>query len=112
MKLLFDENLSYKLVSLIKEVFPDSDHVSLLNLQQAKDYQIWKYAKKNSFVVVTKDSDFFDFSQLMGPNPKIIWLKYGNVSTQNIADALIQQKNNIITALSNSSVFCLELYIK
>jgi predicted nuclease of predicted toxin-antitoxin system len=44
MKLLFDENLSYKLVSLLADLFPDSLHVRDAGLKAADDHLVWQYA--------------------------------------------------------------------
>ncbi len=41
MKLLFDYNLSYKLVGLLAGLFPDSEHVRNVNLHEADDRTIW-----------------------------------------------------------------------
>ncbi len=37
MKLLFDENLSYKLVRLLEDLFPNSIHVRDVDLKAADD---------------------------------------------------------------------------
>jgi predicted nuclease of predicted toxin-antitoxin system len=42
MKLLFDENLSYKLVRLLAHLFPDSVHVRDVGLKAADDSEVWK----------------------------------------------------------------------
>ena len=110
MKLLFDENLSYKIVSLVKSQFPEASHVSARNLQQASDREIWAFAKKNHFTLVTKDSDFAELSHLMGPEPKVIWLKLGNCSNEAVAKALTSNKAKIQTAFSEQHIFCLELF--
>jgi len=40
---------------------------------------VWQYAKDNNFIIVTKDSDFYDLSLVQGSPPKVIWLQSGNV---------------------------------
>jgi predicted nuclease of predicted toxin-antitoxin system len=57
MKLLFDQNLSFKLVRQLRDVFPDSNQVRLLELDRAKDEKLWKYARDNDYVFVTQDVD-------------------------------------------------------
>ncbi|MBT4287186.1 MAG: DUF5615 family PIN-like protein, partial [Deltaproteobacteria bacterium] len=44
MKLLFDEHLSFKLVSRLNDIFPNSKHVSDVGLKFANDKDIWDYA--------------------------------------------------------------------
>ena len=58
MKLLFDQNISRKILPLISEKFPNSDQVYRLGLQESNDDEIWDYAKRNGYTIVTKDSDF------------------------------------------------------
>lgn len=108
MKLLLDENLSYKLVPLLDKHFPLTTHVSLLKLQQASDREIWDFAKKNNFAIVTKDSDFVELSQLMGPDPRVVWLKLGNCSNDEIAETLIRNQAEILNVFSAQHGFCLE----
>jgi len=42
MKLLFDQNLSPKLVRLLEDLFPDSVHVRDVGLKSADDLIVWK----------------------------------------------------------------------
>lgn len=48
MKLLFDENLSFRLISLLSDVFPDSVHVHKIGLGNASDENIWEHARGNT----------------------------------------------------------------
>lgn len=108
-KLLFDQNLSYRIIKEIASVFPDSSHVKLLNLDQSDDLTIWQYAKENSFHIVTKDTDFNNLSTLNGYPPKIIWINSGNISTQAIVE-LLKKKYEIITNfLDNENMGLLEI---
>ena len=63
MKLLFDHNLSPRLVSRFADLYPDSNHLFNLNLDTAEDSFVWEYAD-NDFTIVTKDSDFYELSLL------------------------------------------------
>ncbi len=58
MKLLFDQNLSYRLVQSLQEEYPDSSHVREVGLQEASDAVVWQYAAQQGFAIVTKDADF------------------------------------------------------
>jgi predicted nuclease of predicted toxin-antitoxin system len=66
-KLLLDQNISRKLVPLLREEFPDSAHVGELDLAQSTNRQIWDYAGQNNYVIVSKDSDFRQLAFLFGP---------------------------------------------
>lgn len=88
MKLLFDQNLSPRLVAQLSDLYPDSAHVYLVGYAQASDQAIWEYARLNDFVVVTKDADYSDLSVLSGYPPKVIWIRRGNCATSEIASLL------------------------
>ena len=88
MKLLFDQNLSPRLVTMLVDLFPGSEHVQSVGLGEAADASVWEFARNNAFVIVTKDVDFSDRSALAGHPPKIIWIRLGNCSTAEIASAL------------------------
>ena len=81
MKLLFDENLSSRLVGAFADLFPDSSHVHLIGSAGATDLEIWAYAREHGFTVVSKDDDFRGLSLVNGAPPKVIWLRIGNAST-------------------------------
>lgn len=60
MKLLFDQNISFRIVKLIQDKFPDTVQVRELRLEGKSDFEIWNYAKVNDFTIVTFDADFYD----------------------------------------------------
>lgn len=67
MKLLFDQNLSFKLCARLEDLFPGSSQVRLLGLAEADDRVLWQHAKANGFILVSQDSDFADMAGLYGP---------------------------------------------
>ena len=64
MKLLFDHNLSYKLVGRLADLCPDSEHVRHVNLHEADDRTVWDYARVTGCAIVSKDEDFHQLSFL------------------------------------------------
>jgi predicted nuclease of predicted toxin-antitoxin system len=87
-KLLFDENLSPRLVELLAAEFPDSIHPERLNMRGAPDIAIWTYARDHGYTIVSKDNDFRQYALLYGPPPKVVWLSVGNAGTAAIASLL------------------------
>jgi predicted nuclease of predicted toxin-antitoxin system len=87
-KLLFDQNLSRRLVGELEQQFPDSVHVASVGLDTATDREIWDFAAEHDYVIVSKDSDFRQLAFLHGPPPKVVWLRVGNCSTATIAQHL------------------------
>ena len=75
MKLLFDENLSRKLVIRLAELYPESAHVAEADLLESPDREIWEFAKAQDFVIVSTDSDFYELATTIGPPPKVVWLR-------------------------------------
>jgi len=53
MKLLFDQNLSPRLVAALADVFPASAHAQMLGLDRASDDELWNAARENDFTIVT-----------------------------------------------------------
>lgn len=62
MKLLFDQNLSHRLVSALEDLFPGSLHVRFLGLADVDDLSIWNYAKDHQLIIGTQDSDYSDWN--------------------------------------------------
>ena len=96
MKLLFDQNLSPRLVDSLKDFFPESAHVRSVGLSRADDAAVWDYAKANGFTLVSKDSDFHQMSFLEGPPPGVIWVRRGNCTTLEIAELLRGRRDAIL----------------
>ena len=88
MRLLFDENLSPRLVRELADMYPGSAHVRDLQLQSAPGEEIWRRAALDGFVIVTKDDDFRQRSFLYGLPPKVIWLHVGNCRREESVDVL------------------------
>jgi predicted nuclease of predicted toxin-antitoxin system len=87
-KLLFDQNLSPRLVDALAEVFPESMHVQLIGLHSSSDAAVWDVARSEGYVIVTKDVDFTDRSAMFGHPPKVIWIRLGNCTTAEIESSL------------------------
>jgi predicted nuclease of predicted toxin-antitoxin system len=100
MRLLFDQNLSHRLVAALADLFPGSQHVRSLGLAEAEDLSIWDYAKSNDLIIVTQDTDYADWNKLRGAPPKIVWLRCGNASTSEI-ETKLRQAADRIQLLSN-----------
>ena len=100
---LLDQNLSFRLLAVLKPRFPDSVHVGALRLGAASDFDIWDYARREELAILTKDSDFHHLSMLNGHPPKVVWLRVGNVSTTMIAELLVSRMSEIADFLETDS---------
>ncbi len=88
MKLLFDQNISARLMTDLADLYPESKHVRNIGMASADDVEIWEYAREHGAIIVSKDSDFYHRSMLLGHPPKVVWLKIGNCTTAQIKDLL------------------------
>ncbi|MBG0783210.1 MAG: DUF5615 family PIN-like protein [Bacteroidales bacterium] len=112
MKLLFDQNVSFRITNKLYNLFPECKHVSECGLMNCDDTDIWEYAKRNNHSIVTFDSDFYDISVINGHPPKIVWLRTGNISTNGIVLLMMQNKEMIERFLLSDEykeVACLEI---
>lgn len=98
--LLFDQNLSPYLVDRLADPYPNSVHVSQLQLDMARDRVVWEYAHQHDYMIVTKDADFSEMSLLLGFPPKVIWIRRGNCSTSQI-ERLLRNNYEAVVALSD-----------
>ena len=102
MKLLLDQNLSPRLVEALKELYPESLHVSHIDLQQSTDQMVWDYAKTHQLIIVTKDADFSELSMLSGFPPYVVWIRRGNCSSRDI-EHILRAYAQSIHALTQST---------
>ncbi len=103
MKLLFDQNLSPHLVKHLADLYPSSNHIHLLGLDQVSDEDVWKHARRESFLIVTKDADFSDLCLMRGFPPKVIWIRRGNCKTKDV-EAILRRHHADIEALVKDEV--------
>ena len=109
MNLLFDQNISPKLVKQLEHIFPEAKQVRQLGLENAADAEIFEYAKKHHYAIVTFDSDFVDLNVIKGFPPKIIWLRTGNLTTKSILELLYNNVTVIHNFLNSDENEILEL---
>jgi len=100
--LLFDQNLSPKLVDRLTEVFPGSVHVSEVGLAQALDRVVWEYARSHNLVLVSKDADFGELGLILGFPPKVVWIRRGNCITSDI-EGLLRDNRDSIEAMAQDA---------
>lgn len=98
--LLFDQNISPRLVEQLADLYSGSVHVSTVGMGNALDIEIWQYAYNNDYIIVTKDADFSELGLIKGFPPKIVWIRRGNCSTQEI-ETILRENFLAISALSD-----------
>lgn len=81
MRLLADENISWRL----KKLLPDWDILPSNEIKtdfRLTDRMIWEFAKTNRYTILTLDEDFVELQNLLSYPPKVIWLRTGNLALQ------------------------------
>lgn len=109
MKPLFDQNLSFKLCRQLADLFPQSSHVRLLGLDRVEDRTLWDFARNSDYTLVSLDADLADLAALLGPPPRLIWLRCGNQPSAAIEN-LQRTHAEAIAAFEVTSAACLEIY--
>ena len=57
-------------------------------MDRAGDEEIRRYAHANDYIIVTNDADFSDLAALHGFPPKVVWLRLGNATTDQVERTL------------------------
>jgi len=111
-KLLFDQNISSRIISKIRLNFPEAKQVTQLGIENYSDLEILEFAKENEYTIITFDADFYDLSNLKEFPPKIICLRFGNTITEFIANKINSKHSLIkdfISAREYFEITCLEI---
>lgn len=80
MKLLFDQNLSFKLCRLLADAFPESNQIRSIGLEESED------------------------------RAKVIWLRCGNQPTDGIEQRLRNHAEAIAAFVKDEAAACWEIY--
>ena len=76
-------------------MFPESTHARECALLGFPDEDVWEYARANGFTIVSKDSDFQQRSLLYGHPPKIVWLRIGNCTREQLVQLITIHEQEI-----------------
>ena len=110
MTLLFDQNLSPRLIPALQDLFPAALHVRHLGMAEADDLAIWNHAKENDLVIVTQDSDYADWNKLRGAPPRVVWLRCGNASVDQIHQKIRHAADRVKIMDTDPSVQVVEIW--
>lgn len=111
MKLLLDENLSWRMIKQLTLIFAEVIHASELKIKQtADDISIWDYSKKYGFTIISKDDDFEKIVLLRKAPPKLIYLKTYNLDAKKLVDLILENKDKIIKFIDSEENDIFEIY--
>jgi predicted nuclease of predicted toxin-antitoxin system len=80
-----------------------------VGLRASADLTLWEYARQHDLVIVTKDEDFHRLSVMHGPPPKVVWIRLGNCSTDDIVRLMLKRRADVESFLLDEEVAFLAL---
>jgi predicted nuclease of predicted toxin-antitoxin system len=99
---LIDENLP-------KDIWTGISAIHVTDLGDRKtDTEIWDHAKAQGFVIVTKDTDFYDRILLEGEPPKVVWIRIGNMRRKQFETFILNVWKDVEKHLDNHAL--IEVY--
>jgi predicted nuclease of predicted toxin-antitoxin system len=105
MKFIVDAQLPKKLSQLLRDKGFDSIHtLELPNNNATTDNEINQLSKKDSRVVITKDSDFLNSFYLNGLPYKLILVTTGNIKNSQLLSMFDNTIEKIIEILNTNNI--------
>ena len=90
MILWLDAQLPPSIARWIQTTFGVEAHpVRDFGLRDAKDTEIFQEARTAQVVVMTKDHDFVELLERLGPPPRVLWVTCGNTSNTQLKEILV-----------------------
>lgn len=87
MKIWIDAQLSPKLADWLDQNYDvTAKSVASLGLESASDQEIFDAARHARSTVMTKDHDFVEMLERLGPPPQVIWITCGNTSNARLQE--------------------------
>ena len=91
MKFWIDAQLSPALAPWLSNTFAvEAFSIQRLGLRDASDERIFFAARAEKAIVITKDKDFVQLLERLGPPPQVIWVTCGNISNAQMRHVLRQ----------------------
>ena len=109
MKLLLNENLTFRLTKPLQADYPGSCHVKDVGLLETDDTLVWQWARRKGFAIITQDADYEQLARLRGHPPKVIYLRFGNSTLLSMLTQLQHHRAIIAAFLTHPTAACLEL---
>lgn len=111
MKIVIDQNISFRIIPHINHLFTEIIHIRTLGWTDAPDIVIFRNAKQQDFdAILTLDEDFDNIILENSPPPKILWLRVRNCTTNHLAKIIVDKIEVINEFLKDKELDCLEIY--
>jgi len=86
-KFIVDNQLPVALAEYIRHRGSDCQHVLDLDMGEAADSEVCRYAEAEERVVISKDEDFLYFAKRRETKIQVIWVRLGNCRTAALLSA-------------------------
>ena len=72
-------------------------------MDEASDLEIWDYAAKNNWIVVSKDEDFLHLANRPADSGKLLWVRIGNCRKETLLRAFEKELPDILRAFNEGA---------
>ena len=106
MNIWIDAQLPPSIANWINQQYEniEAKAVRELGLRHALDPEIFNEAKEQNVVVMSKDDDFIEMVDRLGPPPQIMWVTCGNTSNAKLKEILDKTLSQALELLNQGEV--------
>jgi predicted nuclease of predicted toxin-antitoxin system len=106
MKFWLDAHLSPAIAKLLNEKYSaQATSIRSLKLSQCEDEEIFMKAREEDVIFITKDDDFIHLLERFGSPPRILWLKVGNTSYQQMKKVFANSFDSLVSLFEAGNDF-------
>ncbi len=109
MKIIVDQNLPRRLIPALQAAFPGSAHVNELGLGGARDIEIWNYALRERFDVMSRDADMATLAIRRMGEVCVVWVRTGDLRLQDLLQRIMRAIPELHRSLSTRALRVIEL---
>jgi predicted nuclease of predicted toxin-antitoxin system len=99
-RVLIDENLP---LALKRGLGGGAIHATDLGARLS-DLDLWRHARNEGYVLLTKDADFFDRLSIEGAPPKVVWVRTGNLRRAKLEADIARLWPSVVNLLQNADL--------
>jgi predicted nuclease of predicted toxin-antitoxin system len=101
LKFVVDNQLPVALARFLTALGHDCVHVLDVDLAQASDAEIWKFACEHHMAVVSKDADFLHLIDRTDTAASLVWVRLGNCSKDRLLAAAGELWSDVVRSLED-----------
>jgi len=105
MRLLLDENGSWRLVAYLRPHGAAEWHGRAIGLRESPDTSSWRYARQHGYDVLTKEEDFVRLVLAEGFPPRVLAVQNAQVPVKELAAFLLARLPQLEAFLGEQTEF-------